>query len=327
MCEEPLFPASTDIDFLDLEHIHQLRLEQLTIHTRFRGHPEFDPVDHQSLFRHDLLCAVESGGSCASLSHRSELLAVCAVQPLDWDSRHFGLPMARLTLAASPACPPDRLPILARETINGTRGTSETLHLSVEIDIDDYPCVNALLSLGANILDIKREYRWTSLRDFNPPKFLSLIREYQPEDKRDVLQVLDAAHFESRFSRDPLLDPCKVRDLYRIWLEKLLDGDTQQRIALVMERNGRIQACGAIEKADLSTAGVNVQIMNGGIYVASARAVGGYYPMIYSLVKRASSSCATSQTCVSLNNHAATRVLERMNLGTPSTRYAMRLSL
>lgn len=307
------------------EEIFNLDLDALTIHTCYRGHPDLSQADHQRLFRHELVSALRSGGVCTSVTCRNRTVAACAIRPLDWDTAHFGLPMARLTLAASPFCPAASLPGLLRDTISALRRKMPVRHISCEVDIDDYPCLNALLDLGANVLDVKREYRWTSFRGITPPKFLSRVRDYDVADRHEVMGLMEGARFEGRFSRDPLLSPSKTLELYRIWLEKLLDGNEADRIALVIERNGRVQGCGTIERQDLRYAGVNLQLMSGGIYVSSPTATGGYYPMIYSLVKKASALCRTSQTCVSLNNHAATRVLEKMNLGTTSTRYALRL--
>lgn len=235
--------------------------------------------------------------------------------------------MAKLTLAAAPTHPQATLQSLLKEAFSTIKQEPKSLHISCEVDIDDYHCLNALIGFGAEILDIKREYRWTSLKGIQAPKFLSRVRDYQPEDKESVIQLLEQSHFESRFSRDQLLDQRKTKKLYEIWLEKLLDGKEKDRIALVMERNSQVQACGTIEKQDLSYAGVNVQLMSGGLYVSCAEAIGSYYPIIYSLTNRASTFCDSSQTCVSLNNHAAVKVLEKMNLGTASTRYALRIQL
>lgn len=322
-----MFPATIATKLHSPETISRLNLGGLTIQTRYRGHPQLNRTDHENLFRHELVCAVESGGICASISCENETAAICAIKPLTWDSQHFGYPMAKLTLAAAPIHPPATLHCLLKETFSTIKQETASLHISCEVDIDDYPCLNALIGFGAEILDIKREYRWTSLKGIQAPKFLSCVRDYQPEDKAKVMQLLEESHFDSRFSRDQLLDQRKTEKLYQIWLEKLLDGKENDRIALVMERNGRVQACGTIEKQDLSHAGVNVQLMSGGLYVSCAEAIGSYYPIIYSLTNRASIFCDSSQTCVSLNNHSAVKVLEKMNLGTASTRYALRIQL
>lgn len=320
-----LFSTDEITEFHETSGIPSLNLDALLVLTRYRGHPQLNRADQQNLFRYELASAIQSGGICVTHSKGNKIIAACAIKPLSWDTQHFGILMAKLTVAAAPDCLPATLRAMVNDALHAVKKRSTKLHISSEVDIDDYLCLNTLLNFGAEILDIKREYRWTSAKGITPPKFLSRIRKYQTDDKKQVIQLLKKSHFESRFSRDYFLDQNKTVELYQIWLEKLLDGDERDKIALVLERDGRIQACGTIEKHDLSYAGVDLQLMNNGIYVSSPDATGAYYPMIYSLTKCASIYCKSSQTCISLNNHSAQRVLEKMNLGTASTRYALRL--
>ena len=307
------------------DEISGLDLSELVIHSNYRGHPQLDHQDHEALFRHELLSAVEAGGVCASLTVENTTSAACSLKPLAWDSGHFNMPMAKLSLAASSGCAPDLLLDLLRIVLFASPRAKHSLHVSCEIDIDNYTSVNALLEYGAKIFDIKREFRCISLAQVRAPKLLSRVRAYRPDDKAAVLRLMDGSGFETRFSRDPVLDPGKTADMYRTWLEKLLDGSEDDRIALIMERNGQVHACGAIERQDLGFAGVALQLMTGGIYISSPSGIGGYYPILYALIDEAAKRNMTSQTCVSLNNHSATRVLEKMNVGTASIRYSMRL--
>ena len=313
--------------FHQADHAKGLDLGALTIYTRYRGHPQLCQADHQRLFRHELISAVEAGGVCTTVNNRTGVIAACAIKPLEWDTRHFGFPMAKMSLAAAPTCPPSALSTLLHDTIYTVKQETSTLHISCEVDIDDYLCLNALLGLGAEILDIKREYRWTSLKDIKPPKFLSLVRKYRENDKPQCMRLMEETYFESRFSRDPLLPESRTTNLYQIWLENLLSSKDDRKVALVMEKGGIVQACGAIEKHDLSYAGINLQMMGNGIYISSREATGGYYPIIYALAERSLSKFDSVQTCVSLNKHSAVRVLDKMNGGTASRRYALRLCL
>jgi hypothetical protein len=318
-------PANST-EFHKADTIAELDLDTLVIHNRYRGHPQLSNTDHQRLFRRELGSAVEAGGVCGTISSKHGLIAACAIKPLDWDTQHFGLPMAKLSIAATPTCSPVALGDLLRDTLRIEKQKSLSLHISSEIDIDDYLCLNALLGLGAEIMDIKREYRWSTLKGIKSPKFLTQVRDYRPQDKKQVMQLLEEVSFESRFSRDRWLNQDKTAELYHIWLEKLLDRPERGRIALVMERNGRVQACGAIGKQDLRHSDVNLQLMSNGIYVSTLAATGSYYPVIYALAERSLVDFSSVQTCVSLNNHPASRVLEKMNAGTESTRYALRIS-
>lgn len=314
-------------EFHQQREVHQLKLDALTIYTRYRGHHQLSVTDHQNLFRLEMVSALEAGGICATLREQDTIAAVCAIKPLTWDTQHFCLPMAKMSVAASPDCPPTALNNLIRDTLLVANKETCSLHVSCEVDIDDYICLNALLRQGAEIYDIKREYRWRSLKGIKAPKLLSQIREYRESDKEQCLKIMENTRFESRFTRDPLLSRPLANKLYQSWLEKILTSKKSERIALVMEKSGYVQACGALERKDFGYAGNNIKMMDGGIYISSHEATGSYYPVIYALAERSLARFDSVQTCVSLNNHRAVRVLERMNAGTASRRYALRLSL
>lgn len=299
---------------------------QLVIHNRFRGHPELEPDDHILLFQHEIANALTSGGKCYAMLHGKTLQAICAVSPLSWDSQHFGKEMAKMTISCSHDLPTQSLRLLAEKTIDASVANSPA-HISCEVDIDNYLCLNTLLSMGAEILDLKREYRAKSVKHLSTPKFMSKVRPYTLTDRNGVLEILNTSRFATRFSRDSTLSADRSKKLYLDWMEKILDRPDQERIALVVEKAGKIQACGTIEEQDLSPAGVDVQLMSGGIYVSRPDATGYYYPVLYGLINAALAHYQTAQTCISLNNHPAVRVMEKMNFGTESTRYALRLKV
>lgn len=316
---------SGKVAFHSTESARSLGLGNLALFSRYRGLPSLCQQDHEQLIRHELADAVARGGLCAGLGDEKAPSAVCAVTPLAWDSAHFGMPMANLVLAAAPDCPRPQLLSLLQQVLAATAARQPLRHVSVDLDIDDYHCLNALLALGCEVVDIKRYFRWSSLKEVRTPKFLSCVRAYRQEDKSRVLQLLDGACFESRFSRDALLAPERVKGLYRRWFEQLLEQPDDEVIALVFEKGGQVEACGVIAEQDLQPAGVSARFMDKGLYVSGPRGVGGYFPVIYALAERSLARHDTVRTCVSLNNHAAVRVLERMNAVTASTRYALRL--
>lgn len=319
-------PSFTD-DFSPLQapaQVETLDFEKLEIWTRYRGHPELQSGDHIRLFQHEIVNALRTGGSCYAMLEGDVIQAICALAPLSWDSTHFDRPMSKISLSCSPDVSSSLLRQLVEQTI-GTRSIADNHHISCELDIDDYRCLNTLLSMGAEVLDLKREYRAKSLKHIAAPKFMTMVRPYTAADRPSVLQILDTSRFATRFSRDSSLTAPKSKLLYQKWMEKILDSSDEERIALVAEKAGVIQACGTIEAQDLRHAGVDCQLMSGGIYVSRPEATGYYYPVIYGLIHTALTRHKTAQTCISLNNHSAVRVLEKMNFGTQSTRYALRL--
>lgn len=308
------------------DDINRISLERLVAYSRYRDHPRLTEGEQKQLLRHELAAATRHGGVFANIEN-NRAAAICAITPLDWDSRHFGFPMAKLTLASAPECPSSMLSHLIRTTLQETAQQAPSLHISVEIDIDDYKGLNALFGQGFEMMDIKREFRWTSLKGVTPPKFLSRVRSYQSSDKKQVMSLLSKCAFAGRFSRDPYIPSNKVTEMYAIWLSRLLDSTAHDSIALVLEKDGVVQACGVTEHVDLSSSGIPIQFMDKGLYLSSPEVVGSYYPVIYGLATHALARHDSVQTSVSLNNHSATRVLERMRGGTQTTRVALRLCM
>jgi RimJ/RimL family protein N-acetyltransferase len=317
--------VSIRIEQLGAADIQCMDISGLVVYSRYRGIKSLEKDDHEKIFRADNAAAVNAGGICAAVFSGDRLQAVCAIAPLEWDSQHFGMPMANLVIAAVSGCASAVLLALLEKTVDAAKKTLGVIHVSADLDIDDYGCLNALLALGFEILDIKRAYRCSGMTGVRVPKLRSLVRDYCPEDRERVLWLARNSEINSRFSRDPFLSRHKVEALYQLWFEKLLGSNGDNAIALVFERSGQVEACGVIGATDLSYAGVSSQFMDKGLYISGSDGVGGYFPVLYELISRSLLRYDLAQTSASLNNHAAVRVLERMHVGSESIRYALRL--
>lgn len=294
----------------------------------YRGLKALDDSQHRMILAAKLRAALEAGGVCHGLgTEAGDVVSVCAVSPLEWDSSHFGLPMARLFVASSPGIESASIRSLAETALAEAADSFSLRHVSASIDIDDYECANALLASGFEILDIKRSFFWSRLDGVPTPKFLSRVSEYGRAEREEVLSLLDDISFDTRFSRDPRLPQDKVVAMYRLWLKQLLDQAEKGQgcIALVFRKAGRIRACGVIGETDLAAYGVPVTFMDKGLYASSREGIGGYFPVIYQLARLSLARGMVARTMVSLNNHGAVRVLEAMRSGSASTCYEMRL--
>lgn len=316
---------SVEVELMGAEHIRALDLAGLLIHTRYRGIRGLTAVDHETIFRSSLASAHGAGGICFGAFLGGRLQAVGAITPLAWDSQHFGLPMANLLVAARPGGADTGLPVLIGKALTAAHEILGIRHVSAEIDIDDHDCLDVAQAHGFQQMDIKRAYRWYDMAAVPVPKFRSRVREYRPEDRERVLKLVESSNFGSRFSRDHVLAGSRVAAMYQSWLEQLLDKVGRDVIALVFERVGQVEACGVIGTLDLSPAGVPLRFMDKGLYVSGAQGVGGYFPVLYELAARSLQDHVLAQTSVSLGNHAAVRVLDKMQAGSESVRCALRL--
>lgn len=215
---------------LDRGQLPGLDLAGLQVLGRYRGIDGLSAGDHRELFRAELEALLAAGGACAVVPGKTGPEAVAAVGPLPWDSAHFGLPMGKLVLAATASAGSNVLQPMLDRLLELARVEQGLRHLSAEVDIDDYACLNALLARGFEILDLRRSYRWRSMAGVPVPPLRTLVREYRPGDRATVLALADAATFPGRFSRDPVLAPERVTALYRQWLLQLLDAPDRKSV-------------------------------------------------------------------------------------------------
>lgn len=301
----------------------------LQLFSRFRRHPGFSVADQLTIFRHELLEALDQHGFCEALFLEDRIIAVVAVRLLSWDSDHFGLPMARMHIAAAETATADAISELVNSAAAQFRRRSAAQHYSLEVDIDDYSCLNGALGAGFQVMDLKRTYCARRLReDIDFIRLSSRVRPFREEDRDAVRALVAQVDFVSRFSRDCTLDGDRARTLYQRWFERLLREGDSAVIALVFQRAGKVAACGVIEETDLFRYGVSKRFFSGGLYASASSGAGGYIPVMHALTTEAARRHGIVDTTVSLNNTAPCRVLEsfRSYSGTV-TRYALRLYL
>ena len=122
------------------------------------------------------------------------------------------------------------------------------------------------------------------------------------------MRLVRETDFPSRFSRDPHLQPKKVKALYEKWFHNLLADPNAN--AIVYERQGAILACGAIGQVNYAYAGLAQCLRTGSLYAGNAKAVGAYTPVLFRLIMDALDSHGLVDTTVSMNNVAACKILE-----------------
>lgn len=307
----------------------ELSYRSLEYNSHYRRHPGIAAAEWRRMEALKLDRDLEAAsGAWLYADAGRNVEGVCATIPLDWDTRHFGIPMERLLCFRSPALGSERLGSMVDRTLHDalSRGVR---HLSMECDIDDYGLLNALTSRGFEILDLKRTYCTNRL---NPvpayERLLRRVRKLAYGDLDQVWPIIEQAAFPSRFSRDDCLDPGRVSRMYRLWFEKLLEDYFAGRgNALVVLKGGGVEAVGAIGVKDLRPFGIKKTIQTGSLYASLPSAVGSYGPFLYQLTLDGLASSDLIEATISLNNSAASRVLEGMRPNYTRTVYCLRLGV
>lgn len=300
----------------------QVLSDNYAFYSALRDYPTLTKMEHDSL-RFHFFERVES-----SKFFRVSQEACIGINPLSWDSQHFGLAMARLEVLAKEGADTGVITKLVSEAVLEFRYSTGCQHFSIEVDIDNYPVMNACFAAGFEVLDYKRTYFTNRLNaKYRYDVMATAIRPYHPNDKEAVLALFQASHFQTRFTRDVYLNQTRAQQLYVLWAEKLLAAYPETSNVLVYERNNKIEACGAIGEKDLTPLGISRMYASGSIYAASSRGAGAYGAVLWRLTEEALAKYGLVDTTVSLNSSAATRVLEGVRPNRSVTHACLRLYL
>lgn len=302
-------------------------LARIRWYSRYRRHPGFaeNEIHAYQTARFKEACRHAVAGRF--LVADGALQAYALVVPAEWDSSHFGLSMATVRMGGDPDIDVVRLAPVLEAAIADARAGHSVRHFSVELDCDDYTSINAAIRCGFEILDLKRTY-CTNRLYLNPTyeKFGSSIRPYRQEDFADIQHILRTVRFESRFTRDRVLDPGKSQELYTHWFNTLLGQAGTATSIMVGERNGTVVACHALGEVDLSAYGVSRKVRAGSLYACTGAGAGMYGPILYRSTRLALVSHGIVEATVSLNLPVTARVVEGLRPNRAVTSYSLRLA-
>jgi ribosomal protein S18 acetylase RimI-like enzyme len=165
------------------------------------------------------------------------LVGLITLQSLPWMSDHFGLKMYTVPhLLAGSGGPLARARLL--------RYVIEELHevdfLDCRIAVDDVYAAQALETAGFRYVGTEaylgRKLKWAE--PFEPPADIE-IAECSPDDRGQVLEIVEDTHVHNRFVCDPLIEGDLASSLYR----KLVDNcfNKSQFTTLVARSRGEVQ--------------------------------------------------------------------------------------
>lgn len=289
-----------------------LDMSTLVTFSRLRRYPGFSVENLVAILRADLAgWLADDGGYClVMVDDADKPVALACLHLLRWDAEHFAMPMFRLQLFSSANAGARQVEALVRRVLDGF-GCQQGDHVSVEIDIDDYSGLNALLEIGFRIFDLRRTYCTNRMRqDIDFVRMRTRVRPYRDADHHAVMALVGQVRFPSRFSRDPSISPDLAAGMYEKWFGRLLAAHGSSANAVVYERQGEVVACGAIGEKDYQYAGVDLRLRTGSLYAGRPDAVGAYTPVLYQLIVDALESHGLVDTTASMNNVTVCRVLE-----------------
>src|SRR5690554_1312186 len=244
-------------------------IRQLYHFSQYRHYPHFTDGELMEL-REVAIARLLMAGTVELLLSHDVVQALVSISPLEWDSSHFGRPMAKVELMCSPSADVISVSKIVQQAVKDYQQKTSCKHFSIEIDMDDYISLNACFCAGFEVLDFKRTYFTNRLHDSEEYKrFSSSIRPYSEKDREAVLELFYNTEFSTRFTRDKYLDNQLAQDIYRLWAENLLNTYPEKSNILIYERHGKVVACGAIGEKNLSSLGVNKTLRTGSVYAST----------------------------------------------------------
>ena len=205
----------------------------------YRGIPKESQVrillsEVQRLAAQGCLMAVKEG---------DEIVGLASFTHLPWDSRIFGLPMAKIGHLIAAYRGGARAEILdqllagliERACAEGYR------HLSTRVDCADVGAIHCLERRGFRLMECLVTYLFRHKQDILPSiKMLYGVRPYKPEDRDALLAIAErmCADHQSRISSDPDLPRDGVKRFYVEWMKNACAGEMADHI-LVAEKKGR----------------------------------------------------------------------------------------
>ena len=295
----------------------------LTSYSPLRRYPGFSNEDIGKILAADFRQWREKGAVDNIENIDKDHQPLVSLVPLEWDSEHFSIPMYRLQLHGKSSTSREEYSDAISRVIQFTKPEKGS-HIAADVDIDNYSCLNALIGLNFEIMDIKRTYCTNRMRsDIDFIRMSNRTRHYKPDDYNDVMNLVRTTDFPSRFSRDEFLDKEKVKTLYEKWFHNLLSNPKNN--AVVYERNNEIIACGAIGEIDYSYAGVKRRLRTGSLYTGNEKSVGAYAPVLYRLITEAIESHGIVDTSASMNNTTVCKIIESFrSYKSAATAYSLR---
>jgi ribosomal protein S18 acetylase RimI-like enzyme len=150
------------------------------------------------------------------------------IDVLDWDSRHFGVKVARLP---EPDGPEDLAEGIA------TAEDAEVRCLTMLVELDRPRLIGAAEAAGFRSYDVRLEFDRT-LGD--PPAAATPLVATEADLPR-LEEIARTSFFDSRFYADPNFDDERAAEMYALWVRRGIDDD--ERLLLTDEERGGFIVC------------------------------------------------------------------------------------
>lgn len=302
------------------------RLAPLAARWPYHDHQRLPRVPAEARTRmllEELAEAAAAGNAVAAWEGEAPA-AAGTVEPLAWDSAHFGLAMGRLgRLVVDPAraetAPALVDALLARSCDLGIE------HLAARADAAELGLVQALEDRGFRLMDCLLTYAFDYHRDPRPAvRRLHAFREFRPEDTAALVDIAERMFddYAGRFTRDPWLPREAARRFYVEWVRNACAGAMADRI-VVSERHGRAVGFLAWKVLARVLKAAGVRIVGHGISAALPEGSGSYPALIAVSLEWTAGEYDVAEFDTPLDNPVPQRVFQKFGFRPVRSKYTL----
>lgn len=219
----------------------------------------------------------------------SDPLGMLGLEPLSWDSQHFGMPMGRLWPAS----------VMSHEGAQATMASQSLLstaldecaqkgiqHLAARVDGENVPFVHALERQGFLLMDTLVTYLYRRAKDRVPEgRAIYRVRLFEDKDLEAIMDIARQGQYKGRFTQDPWVSQDRVMRMYEAWAQRSCEKIVADEV-LVAEAGAEVRGFLGYRKNQFFTEQTGLELWGGGLGVVSRQGVGAYASLLRAAVLR-----------------------------------------
>lgn len=247
---------------------------------------------------------------------------ILSLEPLPWDSQHFGARMWALHVH----CPRH---MRAEVVLAGLQRLFDRMSEAVDYVVcqvvtQAVDVFNALMMFGFVLKDQKVAMGKKLRKEHaGAARVLFQSRAYRSTDHDELMQLLPGANFPSRFSREPRLDGTQVNAMYQQWLEGLINAPEPDRAIVVVEHSGSVVAFAATSVVAQPWMLLPRRIMTRALAVCAPDHVGAGLAAGAGVLQEAAGKADYAEMVISLNNRVMQRGLSYLGMHQDYSQYVL----
>jgi RimJ/RimL family protein N-acetyltransferase len=213
----------------------------------FQRYPNLPEAKVNSYFlRHISSLFANSGDNSMLIARDQEtddIVGVATLERLSWDTRHFGIKMARIGYLISGGSH-DRESFVKDRLLSAVLDLckkEEITFISAKPDVRDLSSIHCLEENGFRLMSTYQNYLLD--KEFHVPKgtagkeSLCVNRPFEPKDLSAVLSLAKGAFRVSHFYADRRLSRSRCDDLYVEWARKSCEGYVTETLVIEVDNH------------------------------------------------------------------------------------------